>query len=220
MRFPDNYFRELNPADIISKVSTITLAEISRLGTDELIRIGWLNNPVIDILYSMTSAGVWVAKTDSSGQQKVVEASSSANKYNNQYTQSRPLVGVSPANYTQQANAQPRYALIEFTSNAGGTLDADVDIVPALSGHYGVFKILAYWSEDSGAVTPSFVIQGSGALVTIAGNITANWTPVTNLENLAWWNGTDNDLLFLDTTTSGLGNTKNHRFLIEYWYET
>ena len=78
MRLPDNYFREASPSDIIAKVGVIQLSNISMLGPDELIRIGWLNNPIIDILYSMTSAGVWIARTDSSGQPKVVEANGAA----------------------------------------------------------------------------------------------------------------------------------------------
>lgn len=74
MTLRDGYLYELTPAELISWVSTVTLARISEMTNAELIRIGWLGNPLVDILYSMTSAGVWIARTDASG--RLTEANS------------------------------------------------------------------------------------------------------------------------------------------------
>ena len=83
----DNWYLTHKPFEIIAQVATTTLAVISKFNPQELIRIGWLVvdkngkigvNPVIDILYSMTSAGVWIARTDASG---LVEEANSLDIY-------------------------------------------------------------------------------------------------------------------------------------------
>ena len=72
MPMPDNWFKEHSPADIVSKVGEITLAVISEWSDEELRRIGWLDNLIIDRLFSMTSAGVWNYRVSSSGEYSIV----------------------------------------------------------------------------------------------------------------------------------------------------
>jgi len=218
MRFPDNWFREVSPADIISRIGTVTLANISLLGTEELLRIGWLNNPVIDILYSMTSAGVWVAKTDSSGvvttklngaQQNYL---ASIAKYGYQ--------GVAAPDMGSSLNQAHRLGSVSFVSNAGGTIDTDPELVPALAGYYGVCRFIAIVCDD--ATTPVFEVQeGTTGLANnqSPGVLVANVNKAFDENYL--WGGTDNTALSIDgSDCSDLGNAKNYTIYFEYWYET
>lgn len=61
--FPDNWFQDNNPADIVAKVAEITLAEISTWTNDELIRVGWADNYIIERLYDLGNTGIWIART-------------------------------------------------------------------------------------------------------------------------------------------------------------
>jgi len=199
------------------------LANISLWGPDELERVGWLNNPVIDILYSMTSAGVWIARTDSTG--KVEEKNSNVAKNYAGYVRNfarqsaRASVGGNFLVDAEAENSQPRLDVINFTSNAGGTLDADVDLQVALAGYYGVVE-LRFIRCNSGE-TPTFVVQDDdGAVATITTEtLTANVNSIST-QGLHLYSGTDNKGLFIDTTSSNLGNAKEYWIEIYKWYET
>jgi hypothetical protein len=213
MRLPDNYFRELSMAGIVSKVSTITLAEISRLSADELLRIGWLGNPAIDILYSITSAGVWVARTDASG--LVTEANSTdlltyVGRTNPLGT--RTTVKGLPSSMAGAQNAMEVYAIVEFTSNAGGNIDVDQVIKAAVSSYFGVARMLAIWSKDvGGGSTPTlyFSTTSHDKFRTLTLTVAGDYQPVTDFENIPIYQSDDNEPLVIDTDSNGLGNTKS-----------
>jgi len=161
MRLPDNYFRMLSPADIIAKVATITLANISLWGTEELERIGWLNNPVIDILYSMTSTGVWIARTDTSG--LVAEANSSTIADHTGLINGIQLVGaLRRAGFTEAeiATAQIQCGSYAVSLGAGGTL-AETTL------HSGTAGKKLFLVEVSAFLSMAADTAGSSAKVTI-----------------------------------------------------
>jgi len=138
MRLPDNYFRSLSPADIIAKVATITLANISLLGPDELERIGWLNNPIIDILYSMTSAGVWISRVNTSG--LITDANSAAIAVDSEKaalnTVPPSISGYILTDVAQYKKRIPMKARIPYTL-AGG-VQANLQLVPGLANYFAV----------------------------------------------------------------------------------
>ena len=147
MDLPDNYFRDRSPASIIAKVATITLANISLLGTEELIRIGWLGNPIIDILYSMTSAGVWISRVNASGQ--IQEANTDGVKTNQLYQTiiaAQPTVG-NISTLTIAANVHRKVARIPYLL-AGG-VQANLQLVAGLADYYAVIDSILVKPVDA-----------------------------------------------------------------------
>jgi len=228
MRLPDNFFRDLSPTDIVSKVASITLAEISRFNTETLLRIGWLNNPVIDILYSMTNAGVWVSRTDASG--RLTEANSTNNYTVNNLAM---LASVQPNVSAPVGSAAATKALrivqvVPFTSTAGGGLAADIDLsgsVGAQAGYFMVIDEVFFISLDvGGASTPTFVFSTTthdafrthGAL-TVTGDNQIN----KQLESVPiYYEDDDDEVVYLDTTCADLGNTKSWLAIVKFHFET
>lgn len=228
MDLPDNYFRGLSPADIVAKVATITLANISLLGSDELRRIGWLDNPVIDILYSLTSAGVWVAQTNASG--LLTEANSSSisshagySRYHIQANRSPMLASPndSPTSAIAAAN-QRRLAVVPITIAAGGAVTNTV-IAPSLAGYKGRFIITGIISDTTDATVTIIFQDEDDALLTgclaagFALELTANVINKT-LDGVCVYSGTAAKALEVDVSGVGAG-AANLILYGEYFYE-
>ena len=74
---PVDFFRNKSPASIISVVGTLTLAQISGWTEKELLRVGWLDNPIISLIYHLNvNTGIWVSRadTDASESQAILDA--------------------------------------------------------------------------------------------------------------------------------------------------
>jgi len=78
MPLKDGYLYDLTPAELIAWVAQVTLATISTYTTRELIRIGWYNNPVVDKLYKLGSAGTWVVGVSTTGKAIVYDETANA----------------------------------------------------------------------------------------------------------------------------------------------
>lgn len=145
---PDNYFRELPPAALITAVGSITLATISTWDVKELQRLGWLNNPIIDILYSMTSAGVWIARTDASGYPKMGDyynnSSHVANQYSLESIRNDEHVTYQTISDSTKGKLWKRVIQIPLTEAAGSI--AATPIVPALASFKGHCLIRKIWA--------------------------------------------------------------------------
>jgi len=138
------------PAELVAWVSRVTLAEISKYPTYELERIGWLHNPVVDILYSMTNAGVWISRTGAGG---MVATRYEVDRYGVDLAiraiNQRPTInGTLSTSSTPTGLMVRKIAIIPFDLGAGGA-EADVTLIPALAGYYGVGRLL-YWQQSEG----------------------------------------------------------------------
>jgi len=231
-----DYFRKHSPATIISTVGTITLAVISTWTQERLDYLGWTNNPIIDILYSMTSAGVWVARTDASGQQLVVESNSAGiiahaeyMKYDIRAQLPLSVAGTSGNISSDRAEKLQHKVTLLPATLANGAL-SNFELVPQSSpaGYYGIMKILGVFSSaavNGDTITLDFQDEDDNALTMVPASW--DWACVATTVNVTWkdlpmWKGTDDKALEVDMDTGG-GAGDNGTivyFLVEYWYET
>jgi len=206
------------------------LTEISSWPIQDKIDMGWYDNPAVKILYSLTSAGAFAARTNASG--KLTEANSTA-IYGSALAIARLTAApsVSDASILSYSAAQTyvrRIAVVPFASNVGGTLDADVDLsgtVGAKTGFYMVIDEIFFMSLDvGGASTPTFVFSTTthdafrthGAL-TVTGDNQIN----KQLESVPiYYEDDDDEVVYLDTTTSDLGASKNWLCVCKFHFET
>jgi len=232
MRLPDNYFRELNAADIIAAVaaSKPSLAVISTLGADELERIGWLNNPVIDILYSMTSAGVWIARTDASGRETEANSASISSNVATSAGYSRMTFPLVSSQTSLTSSFARRIAQIPLTE-AGGAIGATV-IVTGISGYFACARIKKIWAPTGttdAANTWTIASEGGGAITgptVFVMNITAernHWCDAGEAgvsgDGILVYNTTDDkDITITVADLAAVGTT--YYLEVEYWYET
>ena len=223
MRLPDNYFRGLSPADIIAKVATITLANISLLGPDELERIGWLNNPIIDILYSMTSAGVWIARTDSSGQLKVAEEYSSKIEAWSRYTPQviSPSVSGYQSSNTYYLQYAKRIARIPYLL-AGG-VQANLPLVAGLGGYYAVIdSILVKPVDGIAAFAMTFECPAGTAIemceIALVANTINDQLRDYMVHGVLAADASDGDAIVVDL--AGGGGVEAGTIIVTYHYET
>jgi hypothetical protein len=226
---PDNYFGRLSPAGIISAVSTITLAAISTWSIDELKRVGWLNNPIVDILYSMTSAGVWIARTDASGYQQVADTATKTNLVAFGYQGANPMVGACSTSSTVAAVMQHKIAQIPLTE-AGGSIAATA-IVTGIASYKArciIRKIWAPTGTTDAANTWSITSEAGGAIIgpsDFTMNLTAlrnHWVDagaagVSGTGILCYNTTADKDILLSAADLAAVGTTYNVE--VEYWYE-
>jgi len=219
----DGYFLRRSPAQIIADVSTITLAEISRWSREELLRVGWLNNPIVDILYSLTSAGVWIPNTDSSGYKLVSDSLTLDTVAKAGYQIANRTIGTGYyATSTPALYAKKRIIRAMFTSAADGTIASDPELVPALAGYYGIGHILSIHAAAASGAAPIFEIQeGATEIMKLATAQFEQYKPIKTLSDVYFYIGTDNTAISLDGSgCSGLGNAVVYTMWIEYWYET
>ena len=229
---PTGHLNRMSPDQIIAFVAINTLAVISTWSTDELIRIGWLGNPIVDILYSLTSAGVWIARTDTSGRE--TEANSAAIKSNVEQSMWNLRASVPPTINGYPLSSANATAMVRkigilartITANAGGTLDADIPIVAASGAgtlFFGVAELLNIRANQIVAAGATLVIQ-NGAGVALAEitlpALTAN-TPL-DLSGLRIFPAalTDNSEIYFDTTSHDLGNATVFTLEYNWWLET
>lgn len=223
-----DYLRTLYPAQLVAWVAQVTLAKISLMSEDYLRYIGWFDNPVVDILYTMTSAGVWIARTDTSGQVKTVESNSTAlSTYANRvvtFLRAAANPSITPQGSGGDAYYTHQIARIPFVSDAGGNPTGDVSLVGATVGYYNVARILAIVSSDAGgALAPVlyFSTTSHDKFLALGFNITDSNYPSTQLADLpVYYIDDDNEALVIDEDSSGLGVSKNWIAIVEYWKET
>lgn len=218
----NDWFRGKSPADIITMVATIGLTTISEWSEQELKRVGWTNNPIIDILYSLTSAGVWIAKTDTSGQDKVVEANSAdirTRTLQTAYGAMGPFVNalmsagsstvtmfekrVTTVPYALAGGVQANLSLCADTGEASFNVIDGIIVIPvnALAG-----GLTMQFESPAGTAIGDPI--NTGALV-------AN-TPNLNLRDVRIYNGTDNEALVVDL--SGGAGVETGRLMV-FWHK-
>jgi len=222
----------MDAAELIDFVSRTTLAEISSWSAQDLEDIGWTNNPLVNILYSLTSAGVWIARTDTSGRE--TEANSAAIKSNVEQSMWNLRASVPPTINGYPLSSANATAMVRkigilartITANAGGTLDADIPIVAASGAgtlFFGVAELLNIRANQIVAAGATLVIQ-NGAGVALAEitlpALTAN-TPL-DLSGLRIFPAalTDNSEIYFDTTSHDLGNATVFTLEYNWWLET
>lgn len=227
-----NYLLDKSPADLIAWVATVGLANISLYTYDYLKHIGWyielpngivFLNPVVKELYTFTNAGVWVDRKDASGYDIApgIIQQNSTYSYKALANIMRPTISelYPTSSTTVVLKSKPRKHLVSFISNAGGTIDNDPELVPALAGYYGVIDEIVVISN--GPNTPLFEIQegstGLGQKVS-PGTLVAGKPQV--MECLRY-GSTDNSAISLDgSDCSDLGNAQNYDLEVHYHYET
>lgn len=224
MRLPDNYFKDKSPADIVAKVGTINLANISLLGAEELQRIGWLNNPIVDLLYILNSSGVWVTKVNAAGYS--IDATLMGTYFDNHSTlnQHSYISSIPPSSVS--GSYRRRIAVKEFVLTNG--VYTDGELVAALASYYGVMKILGVYCSaavDGNDMTLAFEDSDNNDLNGAPPSITAVVLPTAftaALEGLIMYGGADNKALEVDIDTGGgvADNGKIIYIAFEYWYET
>jgi len=223
-----DYFRKHSPATIISTVGTIGLDVISTWTQERLDYLGWTNNPIIDILYSMTSAGVWVARTDASG--RVTEANSiTIDGYlaDINEKQTMPTIMSTDSMSTAVLNKTKRRITLLPATLVNGAL-SNFELVPGVTDYYGVMKILGIFSSlavDGNTISFDFQDEDDNALAMVPSSWV--WDCAATTVNSTWkdipmWKGTDDKALEVDMDTGGGAgdDAKIIYFLVEYWYET
>lgn len=229
MPYEEGAFLRMSPAEIIRRVaaSDPSLAMVSGWTVEEQIKVGWLGNPIINLLYSLTSAGVWIARTKTDGS---VIIDSDLRDYTN-YTEleTRSLMPptitrIRPTTGTEAAMRVHGLMPVVLTSNAGGNLAADVDLTPAgVGGQYWIAYIRTIRCTDA-ALTPTLVLQDEDGTASLTGNLcpgtSSAYVPMTTLREIPIYTTVKNKKLIVDTTSSGLGNTKTWILVVEYWAET
>lgn len=223
MGLPDNYFREKNPAAIVAKVAEVTLAVISQWDERELKRVGWTNNPIIDILYSLTSAGVWIARTDTLGGGKVVDY------YANQYGKNalylaNAYIGTPSdlADSTVMAYRQRKIGYKDITL-AGGSA-ANQELVPKIATYFGVLRVLAVASNTADTYTLTFQDEDDVACVGGSGGVLVTEIAVANQPlNLApgyvFTQASKTVNKALEVDVAGGAGVEHVLVIYEYWYE-
>jgi hypothetical protein len=217
---PDNWFREHSPAQIIAKVGEITLTVISEWSEEELARVGWSNNPVIDILYSLTSAGVWIARTTASGEAITFDNSTYSQATVARYAVQgfRPCISGLASSSAVQIQRTPVVGIVNFTSNAGGSIDSDPELVPALAGYYGVIEKLIVIGPNE---TPIFEIQGGSTAIGVNVSPGTLDAQVPTEMDVFRYSSNDNEAISLDGSgCSALGNAQTYEIQVVYHYET
>lgn len=193
----------------------------------ELEEKGWI--PLFTAgLVGISTNGYLVWTGDSVGRRKVVEQNSSDQLLRlgsviNAIFEDAQGATLSKSSQTGAASVsqykRKKYAVVEFTSTAGGNLAADETLIAALGGYYGVVLIRNMWSD--GAETPTFVIEDDdGGVLTFTTTAFVANAVKQDQDGILLFSGTDDKSLFIDTTSSNLGNLVTYRWLIEYWYET
>lgn len=200
-----------------------TLADISSYPTYELQRIGWTDNPLVKVLYSLTSAGVWISNRDDKGQNKTIEGNS-LNIQRELYGVYPPTIEANAGNMIDSNSSTKGIRRIITIESAliGGAL-ADVAILPALAGYYGVIEVIGIISDTNiGALTLTFQDEDDAALTGLNGgsvelNLTAN---VMNeqIKGAVLYKGDDTKALEVDY--SGAAGVEKVTLQCVGWYET
>jgi len=196
----------------------LTGAELERFGYLPLIKAG---------IMSVDTSGLLQWGTDASAQKLVVDTLTET------YTDKIRIAGIADMRPTVQGYSNwensitkaiyccPRVQQVTATFNAGGTLDADIDLTPAaVTGFFYVIKLKGIYTTDGGATSVTLVIQdASGGIHTFTLSLTDNFIVNTDIAEILIYGAHDTEKIFLDTTTSGPAND-TIVMQIEYWLET
>jgi hypothetical protein len=173
----------MTPAEVITWVGNITLAEISLMTERELLRIGWISSPSDNIsiygLYHIGSTGVWVARPQDTTGRLPIEEKSGQNISNftlmtryilRNHTNIPAMSGVG---FGVDNTIYSQYGLIaDFTLNGSGALSAQDLIAAQGSGHEIWPEELIVWLDSDTADESS--IAGNSGIVTIKDGTTGN----------------------------------------------
>ena len=163
---------------------------------------------------------------DSAGRRTVVEQNSATSLLYTGYN----LVNTTGGQFTAyQATPGLVYSAdyisyIDFTSNVGGTIDADVTLKAALADYYGVVRLGRIWASANLAAGATLVLEnGAGVAIRtlVLPALTAN-TPSDCIDGLYVYAllKTDNSKLYIDTTSANWGNATAVHIEILSHYET
>ena len=173
----------------------------------------------MDILYSVTSAGVWIARTNTSGQ--LTEANSSNLLAWNRYGNSKPTIGTPSS--TPGAEQHHKYAILQATLAGGAS--ANFPLLAALAGYFGVVKIIGILSNTTiAALTLTWECPaGTAALpgttvLSMTENIVNKALEGIIITGAGVDPNNDNDAIVVDI--SGGAGAEVITFILETWYET
>jgi len=223
-------FDLLSGEDIQDYVSA-NLAMLSKQTKRSLIDAGWFDSWATD-LYSITSNGVLIARTNASGQltdangSATATAVSLAQGYLNQYGRANgsPTVNAGASTEAGGAAAHRKIGFMDITLDGAGDFAAAA-ITPgglAVGAYYPVIRLLGFIPTGTdAAVVFGFSVTG-GALVGPAAITKAavenTFTQFAGDAGLHLWDITDASQLNI-AITSTMNNA--HVYLIyEYWCET
>lgn len=222
MNFPDGYFLEKSPAEIIAKVNTVTLANISLLSAEELLRIGWLGNPIIDKLYKIGSTGLWVAREQNAAGTSPLEAFLPI--LNTSVGQTLAVGDYDPFNIGQTAaqRLRRRVIAVPVAVVAGGAI-TDQELLPAVASYKYRVKVLGIaCSITDAAVTILFEDSTPTTYVGCpASGFSLGFTADvlnSSLAGIVIYDATANKNLQVDISGAGAG-AANFIFYLEYWLE-
>jgi len=216
-----DYFRKYGPATLIVKVAELTLTYISTWNQEYLEYVGWLNNPIIETLYSMTSAGAWIAKTDASGRE--TEANSTTmTDYQASIIKNTRLPSVSGSTSVNSGINQEmmhKTKTLTHTCDGGGVAAAQAVFTPT-TGYYSVVRLKHIISTVSEGTALMNITVSAGALVgpaQISFNLAAGVINTQALE-LLLYNLTDDATISIAWDSAGAAAVI--RTQVEYWSET
>ena len=230
MELPDGYLLSLTPAGLIAWLKSLTstateaagLTAISSMfSTQELIRIGWYDNPTRELLYLLGNTGLWAARPqDTTGRTPVVE-SNSASQSEYQASLLRGSVTVVKTISSSSSFVRKYYA-VPFAL-AGGA-QANLSLLPAVASYFGVIRIIGIISDTTiAAFGVTFECPaGTAALPSVFTLALTEDVLNTSLQGVVITGaGTDpandNDAIVVDLTGGG---AETGFILFEGWYET
>jgi hypothetical protein len=216
----DNYFLGRSCTDIIADLASgiFTLAEISALQIGEQNRIGWIKAMELTGLYSQTSAGVWIAQRNASGQLTEANSSTLVNWMLPITRHLAPRVA-GTSGLTAAGESYPRTKILTFATDGAGNAAAQA-IHTGPAGYYPVVEFGKVISPGADASTEMLITVTGGALVGPAQvNIAlVAYTPNTQMEGILCYNLTDASVVSLAIANGPV--SQNVYVRVYYWSET
>lgn len=207
-------------------VSVITLAKLSTWTHEYLAYLGWFDNPIIERLYTLTSAGVWIARTDTSGRIATVEQNSDPILSTTAYASSRPLISGTPSSGTNRTMAVKRMSRIPVVLDGAGQALNTVLVSDPATAHFPVLDGFIIKPNAgcaiAGGLTMGFESPAGTAIETIVTAALVENVPITTFADYPLWVGTDNEALVVDITgAGGAADAAKTMTIIVFWhYET
>ena len=224
MPLENNWFRKHTPEEIVAMVSTLTLATISTWTQEELDRIGWTNNPIIDILYGLTSAGTWTSIVDPSGHlegafDSSIETIVSQSRYMDSVNREPSVSGYIAPTGSNVVPLVRRTKILTFVTNGAGAAAAQA-LHTGPAGFYPVVRIKRVISNVIGGATEMLFTVTGGALVGPAQVNIALVAHTINeqMKDLLLYNLTDASVINLAINAGPI--SANVYVEVEYWSET
>jgi hypothetical protein len=221
-----DWFRHHTPAEIVTMVATVTLATISTWTEERLDYLGWTNNPIIEILYSMTSAGVWVARTNSLGYPQVADPTTDTwivHATKAIMAQSGWVSGYTGSGFDERVKT---WGIKEITLTNGAS--SNNVLTTAKASYFDVIQIVGIYSDasvDGNTIDLSFQDEDDTALAGAPATLTVpcvNTAISKDLEGVIMYATADNKDCEVDVDTGGgAGDDGKKVYLLYYhWKET